>query len=130
MSEENVDAVKRAFEAIADRSEDFFGILDEDIVWVPGRLSPSGTIYGLDGVRDLLRSWVGTFENYGSEAVECLDAGSSVYVHTRTRGRGKGSGVETEIDQWMVWLFFQGKAVRVTYFPTRAEALEAAGLSE
>ncbi len=130
MSEENVDAVKRAFEAIADRPEDFFGILDEDIVWVPGSHSPVGTVYGLDGLREFFRQWVGTFENYGAEVVECLDAGSSVYVHTRVRGRGKGSGVETELDNWMVWLFFQGKVVRVTYFPTRATALEAAGLSE
>ena len=130
MSQENVDAVKRAVEAAVDRPEDFFGIFDEDVVWVPGGFSPGGTIYGLDGVRERARSWVGAFENYGAEAVECLDAGSSVYVQTRQRGRGKGSGVETEIDYWMVWLFFQGKVVRVTYFPTRAEALEAAGLSE
>ena len=73
---------------------------------------------------------MGTFENYGVEAVECVDVRSSVYLHLRMRGRGKGSGVETEIDQWMVWLFFQGKVVRVTYFPTRAEALQAAGLRE
>ena len=130
MSKENVDALKRALEAIADRPEDFWGIFDEDIVWVPGNRFPAGTVYGLDGLREFFRQWAGTFENYGAEAVECLDAGSSVYVHTRQRGRGKGSGVETELDNWTVWLFFQGKVVRVTYFPTRAEALEAAGLSE
>jgi ketosteroid isomerase-like protein len=129
MSEENVNAVKRAVEAGTD-PEAFFGILDEDVVWVPGGRSPEGTVYGRDRLREFFRRWVGTFEDYGAEAVECLDAGSSVYVHTRLRGRGKGSGVETEIDEWMVWLFFQGKVVRVTYFPTRAKALKAAGLSE
>ncbi len=130
MSQENVDAVKRAVEAGPDRPEDFFGILDEDVVWVPGHQFPGGTSYGRDAVREFFRQWVGTFEDYGTEAKECIDAGNAVYVHARLWGRGNSSGAETENNFWMVWLFFQGKVVRATYFPTREAALEAAGLSD
>ena len=131
MSQENVEAVKRAVDsAETGRTEDFYDILDEDIVWVGGARFPSGTVYGRDAVREFIRQWIGTFEDYHSETLECLDAGTSVYIRLRLWGRGKGSGAETETDFWMVWLFFQGKVVRVTYFPSREEALEAAGLSE
>jgi ketosteroid isomerase-like protein len=130
MSEENVNALKQAIAAAQDRPEEFFAIFDEDVVWVAGDRLPVGTIYGRDGLREFFRRWVGTFEDYSWETKECIDAGSSAYTHIHMRGRGKTSGVKTEHDFWQVWLFFQGKVVRVAYFPTREAALEAAGLQK
>jgi ketosteroid isomerase-like protein len=47
------------------------------------------------------------------------------------RGRGRASGIEVEARSGAaVWTMREGKIVRVVWFPTRAEALEAAGLSE
>ena len=130
MSKENVDALKRAIAAAQDRPDEFFAIFDEDVVWVPGDRLPVGTIYGRDGLREFLRQWVGAWEDHSWETKECIDAGSSAYTHIHFRGRGKTSGVKAEHDVWQVWLFFQGKVVRVMYFESREQALEAAGLSE
>jgi ketosteroid isomerase-like protein len=130
MSQENADALKQAIAAAGDRPEEFFAIFDEDVVWVPSGRLPVGTIYGRDGVREFFRRWVGTWEDYSWETKECIDAGSSAYTHIHMRGRGKTSGVEAENDVWNVWLFFQGKVVRVMYFESREQALEAAGLRE
>ena len=132
MSEENVEALKRAFAASADvdTHEELLTILDEDIVWDPGETFPSGKESGHDGVRSFFRQWIGAFDEWRFEAVEYRECGNAVFVHMRQSGRGKGSGVTTEIDLWQVWLFFEGKVVRFVQKPSRKEAIEAAGLSE
>jgi len=45
-------------------------------------------------------------------------------------GRGKGSGVEVSEENFCVFTLREGKIVRQQMFRHRAEALEAAGLSE
>jgi ketosteroid isomerase-like protein len=129
MSRKNVETLKRAVEAGRDRPDEFFAILDEDVVWDLGD-HPAGKIYGHDGVRAFFRQWAGTFDDWQYEIRECIDAGSAVFVHMHQRGRGKTSGVPTEIDLWQVWLFFEGKVVRYVQKPDRRSALEAAGLAE
>jgi ketosteroid isomerase-like protein len=130
MSQENVEVLKQALTAAFDRPDDFFAILDDDVVWDPGEHFPSGKAYGPEGVREFFRQWVGTFDDFHSEVMEYIDAGSSVCVHMRQSGRGKGSGVSTQTNTWQVWLFFEGKVVRFVQKSDRREALEAAGLRE
>jgi ketosteroid isomerase-like protein len=130
MSEENLEALKRAFADAADQRPDgFFELLDEDVIWDVGDF-PGGRFHGREGVREFFRQWVGTFEDWNFEVREMLDAGHSVFVHMHQRGRGKTSGAATEIDFWQVWLFREGKVVRFVQKPDRRSALEAAGLSE
>jgi ketosteroid isomerase-like protein len=129
MSEENVEALKRALSAPIDKPEDFLAILDEEIVWDPGDF-PGGKVYGRDAVREFFRQWIGAFDDFRYEADEYIDEGNAVFVHMRQWGRGKGSGATTETEFWQVWLFFEGKVVRFVQKPNRREALEAAGLSE
>jgi hypothetical protein len=46
------------------------------------------------------------------------------------QNRGRVSGVEVEWTQCGVWTIQEGKIVRVAWFRTRSDALEAAGLEE
>jgi ketosteroid isomerase-like protein len=67
------------------------------------------------------------------EPLDVVDAGGGRYVvEVRLTGTGRGSGIE--IDQRMGFLYTlreqDGKVARNQVFPSRAEALEAAGLSE
>jgi ketosteroid isomerase-like protein len=87
-------------------------------------------VYGPDAVRELLRTWAGTFDDWGYEAEEVIDAGDSVFACLRQWGRGKGSGVPVEYRFFGVWTFRDGKVIRYKGFNDRAEALEAAELSE
>jgi ketosteroid isomerase-like protein len=52
-----------------------------------------------------------------------------IAVVTR-RARGRASGVEVERPFALVWTLRGGKVARVVWFLSRAEALEALGLSE
>jgi ketosteroid isomerase-like protein len=61
---------------------------------------------------------------------EIIDAGDHLIHAILFRGRGRGSGVEVEGRFFQVYTFRDGKTVRWEEFSDRAEALEAAGLSE
>jgi ketosteroid isomerase-like protein len=71
------------------------------------------------------------WENLEDNIEELIDAGDDVISIVTTRARGRASGVEVEWkDNAGVWTIRDGKVIRVVWLPTRAEALEAAGLSE
>ena len=59
-----------------------------------------------------------------------IEAGDQVLVSATFQGRGKQSGVETAWDVWQLWTVQHGKVVHGQGFMSRAEALEAVGLSE
>ncbi len=133
MSQENVESlIHAAFDQAPENPEPFFALLDEKIEWdmAGGASLVERKVYGPQAVREFFRSWSGTFEDWGYEMQEIIDAGASVFVSVRQWGRGKGSGVPVEYRFFQVWTFKNGKVIRFQGFRDKAEALEAAGLSE
>jgi hypothetical protein len=61
---------------------------------------------------------------------EFIDLGHAVVVVTNVSATGRGSDVSVEMDETDVFWFRDGIIVRLQGFPTRDEALEAAGLRE
>ena len=62
---------------------------------------------------------------------EFVDAGADkVLAHQRHEAHGQRSGAGVEIAYWLVITFREGQIVGDEWFTDRAEALEAAGLSE
>jgi ketosteroid isomerase-like protein len=130
MSEENVELVRRGLES----ADAFWAMLDEYVVWdlrnwhvTPGI---DTVVVGRDAVIQASRRYWGAWEDYRVEAEEVLDAGQSVVLISREVGRGKGSGVPVARQNPQLWTFREGRVIRWESFETRAEALEAAGLSE
>ncbi len=72
------------------------------------------------------------WENLEDTLEEFIDAGDAdVVVIVTTRGKARGSGIEVEWKHHAgVWTVEGGKIIRVVWYPTREEALEAAGLAE
>jgi ketosteroid isomerase-like protein len=64
------------------------------------------------------------------EATDLIDAGDTVFAWIRIAGRGVGSGIPVAMEQAQVWMFRDGKVVRVEEYFDRGEGLRAAGLSE
>ena len=85
---------------------------------------------GHDGLRKIVRDRYMDFENVEDDCQELIDAGQRVISLVITRGRGRSSGIDSEIRQYGVWTIRNDKIVRIDWFYSRAEALEAAGLSE
>ncbi len=138
MSEENVEIVRRVIEA-HDRGDfaTVFAAYDPDIEWHVGGLfgwtaSDLKPVYrGHDGVRAFWRGWFAAWETASFEYEEFIDAGDSIVTILSQRLRGRTSGIELEWNSYgQVWTVHDGKIVRVEFFHTRSDALEAAGLSE
>ena len=130
MSQENVEVLMHVLDEARENPEPFFALLDENIEWDMTSLPEGGVGYGPDAVREFFRTWAGTFDDWAYEAEEVIDAGDSVFVGVRQWGRGKGSGVPVEYRFFGIWTFGDGKVIRYKGFNERADALEAAGLSE
>jgi ketosteroid isomerase-like protein len=134
MSQENVEVVKVAYEAFArgglDRWIDHF---TDDVEWraIEGDIDDVGPIHGKDALRAWLQDWIDTSEGFWMEPLELIDAGrDTVVVVERYGGRAKLSGVETDQTEAEVFTVENGQITRLRMFQERAEALEAAGLSE
>ena len=70
------------------------------------------------------------FDQFRAEPLEFEDLGDAVLVTARYVGRGEGSGIEIDQNVATLYRLRDGKAVSMRDYTTRAEALEAAGLSE
>ena len=138
MSEENVEVVRRAFEVIREGLErgDFVAgfdaeLLDEDLEWIAFPGVGLGTYRGREGFIEFMRIWTGEFENWSVELDQVIDAGDDrVVVIYRQTAIGKESGVPVELHQGAINELQGGRVIRIQPYPTPAEALEAAGLSE
>jgi ketosteroid isomerase-like protein len=133
MSQENVEVVRRMW-AAWDRRDmtGLFALYDPAIHFE----SHSGPIelrrvwHGHDGVREAFREWMEPFDTFHVHAQTFIDAGDRVVVGWRQGGRGRTSGAEVEVSAWQVCQVRDGLVTRIDLFGTKAEALEAVGLSE
>ena len=138
MSRENVEVIRRLFE-VADRrdTDAVLALYDPDVVFDntrgPARAFLGGgrSIYhGHEGLRRIFREWYEPWGDVEASLIELIDAGERVISVQKYRGRGRASGVEVEWpDLAGVWTIRNGKVIHVAWFPSRAEALEAAGVS-
>jgi ketosteroid isomerase-like protein len=132
VSKENVEIVRAMYDAY-DRGafEEALGFMAEDVEWSESPDQPGGRLFrGHDGVRQSLRHWVGTWDDYRYEVDELVDCGDHVLARTHQSGRGKGSGIEVSEEIFSVWTLRDGKIVRQEMFRNWSQALEAAGIRE
>jgi ketosteroid isomerase-like protein len=128
MSQENVEIAQRFLESCA--RGDLDGALahaDPKIAWNP---TQEGQAEGITAVRATMERWEDSFEDLEVTYEEIIDAGDRVIVKTHVSGRGRGSGVEVNTRSYMLWTLQGKKVLRMDEFTERADALEAAGLSE
>jgi len=136
MSEENVEIVRRVYDAV-DRGDTatVLALYDPEIEWEFARspfrnMFKHDTYRGRDGLRDFIRErYEDAWERIEDELEQLIDAGEQVISIIRTRGRGRASGIEVEKTHGGVWTVQNGAITRVEWM-SHTDALEAAGLSE
>jgi uncharacterized protein len=135
MTAENVEIVRRVYEAAANRDgAAALSLYSADVEWdishSPARELMGHRVYrGHDGLRQFFREWQEAWENVTPDLEELIDAGEHVIAVETTRGRGRSSGAPVTLAHHSVWTIREGKIARVVWFGTHAEALEAAGLA-
>ena len=135
MSQENVEIVRRVYDAAARRdSAAVLALYDPEVVLDNSRL-PIGTLMGggiyrgHEGLRSFFREWHESWENIEYDYEELIDApGEHVIAVVTRRGRGRASGAEVEVPLALVWTLSEGKVVRVVWYPSTEEARQAVGL--
>lgn len=140
MSQENVEIVRRVYDAAARRDAATVLALYDPEVELDTSLDNSplqlvglgGGVYrGHEGLRSFFREWHEAWERIEYDFEELIDApGERVISVVTRRGRGRASGAEVEQPLALVWTIRNEKVVRVVWFPSRKEALESVGLRE
>ena len=137
MSQENVERAREAYDALglAARKGDFDAFFREyahpEIEWVPLEGAPdAATAHGHGPVKARMMAMLDVMEKPQIEAEEIIEAGEKVVIAIRISGRGRGSGIDVEANWFHVVTERDDKAVRIEWYASRDEALEAAGLSE
>jgi ketosteroid isomerase-like protein len=136
MSQENVDLMRAAYASLEEGVEAALRKTDEIVapdieIRSVGRVPDETPVRG----REAAKAWFARlmrsedFE-FRVEPEEFIDAGDAVVVVTRQIARGRASGIEVTNRLVNVWGFRNGKVIWFDAYRTRAEALEAAGLSE
>jgi ketosteroid isomerase-like protein len=132
MSQENVEILRRGFEAFAQGDvEAVLDLVDADIEW-SAALAPILGVTAVSGKvalrKFLVQDLQDGFEDFRAEPLSFEDHGDTVLVLVRYSGRGKASGVEIGQAFHTIYVFRNGTVVKMHDYPTKTEALEAAGL--
>jgi ketosteroid isomerase-like protein len=133
MSEENVELVSTAVEEWQRGDEAWMRFLDPEIEWDNSAYPAVGVAMGGKGRAsfvEFLDRYLKSWRQYEGTAKEIIDAGDDVVVvvHETIRARGSDAPIERRLAQ--IWTLNEGLAVRYRSYPSKAEALEAAGLRE
>ena len=130
MSQGSVETVRRVYEAAAGRNaEAIFDLYDPEVELDATRLGVSDldVYHGHEGLRRLFGEFSEVFGEIEFSYDELIDAGEQVVSVVKRHARGRTSGAEVERPFALVWTVRDGKVVRVVWFLTRDDALEAAG---
>jgi uncharacterized protein len=133
MSQENVEIVRRSFDAISSGDLDaLLALYDSAVEFLPltGTRVESGGYRGHQGVLDYFAEVDDIWDELRPHADQVLTDGDQVVVVGGCAVRGKGSGVVTDSPLAWVITVRDGKITSHRGFRTAEDALEAAGLKE
>lgn len=137
MSQENVDIVRRVYQAVGQGDTEGVLAAYDPAVEYDFRTSPfrdflrKNVYVGHEGIRRFISErYSDAWAEVEDHLEELIDAGEHVVSVVTSRGRGLASGVEVGRTHAGVWTIREGRITRVAWFATRDEALEAAGLSD
>jgi len=132
MSQENEDFIRSAYDRF--NGGEKVPSADEwhaDAEYVNSRDDPDHGIHrGLEAVREQFKRWVDTYPDLRVEPLEVLVKADRVFVWAHWSGHAAGSGAPVEMQMAQVWTVEGGKIRSCEEFFDRAQALDAAGLSE
>jgi ketosteroid isomerase-like protein len=129
MSQEDVELVRRGFEGFV-AGEILWDTLDEEIEVHDHDILDAGEYRGHSGFTLWLEDWGAGLPVISLELQELIDAGDTVVALFLLKARGRGSSVDVEREDGIVYKVRNGRIVRLDYYNSKRQALEAAGLSE
>jgi ketosteroid isomerase-like protein len=134
MSQENVEVVRRQFEAFAQGGVDAAAAFwHPDIEWraVEGAVDDIGVFKGRDAMARYYGDWADMVEDLRGEVTEVVyESGEILVVVVRTSGHARGSNAPIHGRHSVVYTIRDGQIVRGREYETPEQALEALELSK
>src|SRR6478672_271435 len=132
MSQENVETVYRAYDAVRRKDDEaFVHEMHPEVEGTAYFMEADATVYkGHLGMRRFMEDTFSVFPDWHPEIVSATEYGDAVLAEVKGAGRGARSGVALEQRVWQVIKFRDGKAVSWRGYGNRADALKAVGLEE
>ena len=136
MSEENVEIVRGQIDAFNRGDYDAaLAVLDEEVEWQVPHVAAldapaSGVVRGRARVAEQFARWFEAWEIHAFQVTDARGQGEDVFIAGLQLGRGRHSGLDVRVPTYHVFTLRDHKIVAMRTFPERAQALEAAGLSE
>ena len=131
MSQENVEAVYRLYDAAVRRDKDTcVEMSHHDVRVVSYLMGVEGTYRGHDGMRRFIDDLFSVFPNWHPSILRAIDHEETVVAEVLLAGRGAVSGMEIEQTVWQVTTFREGKVFGFHGYGSRADAVKAVGLEE
>jgi ketosteroid isomerase-like protein len=131
MPEDNVEIVRRAYEAFNRRDFDAaLADVSDAVTWTPILSVETAVLEGKEAVRD---TWARQVEmlDVSIETQEIISVDDShVIVVARWIGRGSASGAPFATTGVQVCTLRDGRLARLDNYPSKRAALEALGLTE
>jgi ketosteroid isomerase-like protein len=131
MSRENVEIVRRVYDAINRRDwDEAFQNAAADFELTTQRGPDAGTRQGRERVTDLAEDYIGAFDKFLWEIEQVFAGGDDVVVFVKVRSRPQGGGVDLVVRNGHWWTIREGVILAMESFPEPGRALKAAGLDE
>jgi ketosteroid isomerase-like protein len=132
VSQENVEVVRRAFDAF--NSEDIERIVSlthiEFEAIVPPELSPEPDSYhGHDGIRRYFQSFQDVMDDIRFHPHRFWEVGQSVVASVSLTAKGRQTAIPVEQQLAQVWIVRDGKVACIRTYVSLPEALKAVGLT-
>jgi ketosteroid isomerase-like protein len=95
----------------------------------PDAVEP-GTRRGADSFNEAIANVFAAWDDVRFDPERVIDNGDDVVALGVLRGHIHASGMEVDSAHGQIWTFRDGRAVRMRWFNTHRETLEAAGVRE
>jgi ketosteroid isomerase-like protein len=134
MSKENVELVRRGFDAFArDDLDGVLELMEPNVEWAPVIAPILGVepIRGKDALRRFFtRDLIESFDDFEAKPLSIEDLGDNVLVNIGYFARGRASGAPVSLETFALIVVRGGKVASLRDYDTKAKALEAAGLRD
>jgi ketosteroid isomerase-like protein len=129
MSQENVEIIRRAYEAV-NAGQPVYSIFHPALIYHPRADEPDPSVHvGRDAFERLLDGFLESFSDLRFDVLEVIDTGDRVIASTMIHGRGAASGASVEDAYVVVYRLRDGLIVEGWEYRTEQEALKAVGMA-
>jgi ketosteroid isomerase-like protein len=132
MSGENVELVRKSLEHFVATGEPAWDTLHEHVEARDHDIVDGREYRGHADVRRwLFKDWASAWSDYSTDPQEFIDVDDErVIAVSRVKATGRSSGVEIERQDAMVYVVRERPIVRLDYYNSKQQPLQAVGLEE